>query len=86
MGVAEVERIVDRYGGKRSSLIGILHEIQARYKYLPEEALRQVADRLDMKFPHVYGVATLNRGVGIRFASAWVLPAMYGAARGLSMN
>jgi NADH-quinone oxidoreductase subunit E len=66
MGVAEVERIVDRYGGKRSSLIGILHEIQTRYNYLPEEALRQVADRLDMKFPQVYGVATFFKAFSLK--------------------
>ncbi len=42
----------------RSNLIAILQEIQEIYGYLPEDALLDVSDFIDMPLSGVYGVAT----------------------------
>ena len=44
--------------GERGDLIAILQEVQARFGYLPEEAMRRVAKFVNTSESHVYGVAT----------------------------
>ena len=56
-----VDLIVDKYQEKRTALISILHDVQDRYKYLPDEALRMVASRLRMDINEIYGVATFYK-------------------------
>ncbi len=53
-----VGQIVDKHRGERGELIAILEEIQAKYSYLPEEALRVVAERTGRSLIDIYGVAT----------------------------
>lgn len=43
-------------------LVNILHDVQAEFRYLPEEALRQVAQHLRLPRTQVYGVATFYHG------------------------
>ena len=61
MNLKSVDLIVDRYQEKRTALISILHDVQDRYKYLPEEALKMVASRLGMDINEIYGVATFYK-------------------------
>jgi NADH-quinone oxidoreductase subunit E len=60
-----VDRIVDRYQGRRTALISILHDIQERYRYLPEKALQTVASRLGMDPSDLYGVATFYKAFSL---------------------
>ena len=46
------------YGCQQSNLIAIMQEIQAEYKYLSEEALTLVAEKLGISTAKVYSVAT----------------------------
>jgi NADH-quinone oxidoreductase subunit E len=60
-----ITEILDRYGGRVDALIMILQDIQNIYRYLPEEALRIVTDRLDIPFSQVYEVATFYRSFSL---------------------
>ncbi len=42
----------------KSSLIPILQDVQNLYGYLPEDALKEIADFVEMPLSRVYGVAT----------------------------
>jgi len=55
-----VSEIVDQHGG-RGGLIAILQDIQARYGYLPSEALQAVAEKTGRPLVDIYGVATFYR-------------------------
>ena len=44
--------------GADASLISVLEEIQARYRYLPREAMILVSERLGVPLSQVYSVAT----------------------------
>lgn len=44
--------------GDRGNLIAILQEVQARFGYLPEEAMQRVAQSVGVPESQVYGVAT----------------------------
>ncbi len=65
MDVRPVNGIIDKYRGKKTALISILHDIQDRYHYLPEIALKKVAMRLDMDLPEIYGVATFYKAFSL---------------------
>ncbi len=65
MDLKTVDLIIDKYQEKRTALISILHDVQDRYKYLPEEALRIVASRLRMDINEVYGVATFYKSFSL---------------------
>ena len=65
MELKSVDLIVDKYQKKRTALISILHDVQDKYKYLPEEALKMVASRLRMDINEIYGVATFYKSFSL---------------------
>lgn len=65
MNIQTVEGIIGKHQGKKTALISILHDIQDRYNYLPEGALKKVAQRLQMDLPNLYGVATFYKSFSL---------------------
>ncbi len=55
---AQLESALAEFEAIQENLIPLLQEIQTRYHYLPEFALRRVASRLDVPLTDVYQVAT----------------------------
>ena len=66
MRVEEIEEIVENHQGRRGELISILEDIQSRYSYLPEEALRAVAARTGQSLVDIYGIATFYRWFSLK--------------------
>lgn len=65
---AELEKVCQiaaNYEDRCDSLIPMLQDIQSEYNYLPEEALRELAERLDLPLIRVYGVATFFRAFSL---------------------
>ena len=54
----KLNQIIASYPKDRSYLIQILQEVQAEYRYLPEEVLAHISDALGLSAATVYGVAT----------------------------
>ncbi len=54
----EIHSIVEKHRGRHGELMSILEDIQAKYSFLPEEALRTVAERTGRPLVDIYGVAT----------------------------
>jgi NADH-quinone oxidoreductase subunit E len=52
--------------GKNGSLINVLEDIQAEYRYLPEEALVLVSDRMGVPLSQVYSVATFYHAFSLK--------------------
>ncbi len=50
--------VINGHSGRLGPLLPILHELQDTFGHLPEEALRIVADRLNISRAEVHGVAT----------------------------
>jgi NADH-quinone oxidoreductase subunit E len=61
-----VSNIVAAHAGHRGGLIAILQDIQARYGYLPAEALRTVASETRTPLVDVYAVATFYRAFSLK--------------------
>src|SRR4030043_1386424 len=67
MNPKHIEKIIeDHHNGNQTSLISLLEEIQAKYSYLPEEALRIVAQKMGCSLVDLYGVATFYRAFSLK--------------------
>ena len=55
----EIDKILEKYEYKKSYLIAMLQNVQAIYRYLPEEAMTYIGEKVEGLSPAtVYGVAT----------------------------
>jgi NADH-quinone oxidoreductase E subunit len=55
---AEIDNLVGRYPDKQSALLPLLHLVQRRDRWLEREALRAIAEELELPLIHVEDVAT----------------------------
>jgi NADH-quinone oxidoreductase subunit E len=78
--MTEVTQIVDKHRGERGELIAILEEIQARYSFLPEDALRSVAERTGRSLTDIYGVATFYKWFSLKPRGKHLLTCCLGTA------
>lgn len=61
IGRRDILRILARHGSDRGGLIATLEQIQGRYGYLPESALRLISQETRRSLVDVYGIATFYR-------------------------
>ena len=54
----KTDEIIEHYGKKAGSLIPIMQDIQAEYRYLPGELLTYVAEQIGITEAKAYSVAT----------------------------
>lgn len=54
---SELAKTIEK-DGTGASLISVLEEVQARYRYLPQEAMILVSERMGVPLSQVYSVAT----------------------------
>src|SRR5512136_908537 len=80
MDIRTVDGIIEKYQGKRTALISMLHDIQNQYRHLPEKALRRVALRLKMDFSDIYGVVTFYKSFSLTLRGKHSLTLCLGTA------
>ncbi len=56
--VADIKRHVAKYPDRKSAVMPALWIAQEKFGWLSEEAMRLVAETIDMPYAHVYGVAS----------------------------
>lgn len=61
-----VEEIVAQHQGSLGGMLSILSEVQAKYGYLPEEALRRIAAATGTSLTDVYAVVTFYRAFSLK--------------------
>ena len=80
MSSTKTDRISVEHDKQHGELIALLEEIQAKYSYLPEEALRQVAQETGRSLVDVYGVATFYRAFSLKPRGKHLLSVCLGTA------
>lgn len=65
MGTVQLDRIIDRHGRDRSSLIAVLQDIQDEYNWVCEDHLRHVSREMGLPLTQVYGVASFYRALSL---------------------
>ena len=59
ISTAKLDEIIQSLGGKKSNLIAILQKVQEVYRYLPEDAMIYIGEKIEGLSPAtVFGVAT----------------------------
>jgi NADH-quinone oxidoreductase subunit E len=78
----EKENILNiiRNSNGKGGLISILEDIQAKYAYLPEKALRLVAKEKGFSLVDIYGVATFYKGFSLKPRGKHCVSACLGTA------
>jgi NADH-quinone oxidoreductase subunit E len=65
MSEIPVSEILNRYPADRTSSLAVLEDIQAAYKFLPRDALEEVAEYLGMQIGEVYQLATFYKAFSL---------------------
>lgn len=53
-----IDKIIEKYDGKSSSIISVLQDVQEEYRYLPENILEYISGKMDISLAKIYGIAT----------------------------
>lgn len=81
MNPEHIRVIIDHHeGGRKGGIISILEDIQAHYSYLPEEALKIVAEKTGHSLVDIYGVATFYKAFSLKPRGKHLLSVCLGTA------
>jgi NADH:ubiquinone oxidoreductase subunit E len=58
MDVAAIKAILDKFPEINGNLIGILHEVQNHFRYLPERELRYISKKTKIPITQIYSVVS----------------------------
>ena len=78
--ILNVDSFVERHKNNKSALISILQDIQAEYKWLPKEAIIEVAKKLDMPLIDVYAAATFYKAFRLKPRGKYLITVCLGTA------
>ncbi len=76
----KADEIIAYYGPKPGSLIPIMQDIQAEYRYLPGELLCYVADHIGVSRARAYSVATFYENFSFDAKGKYVIKVCDGTA------
>jgi NADH-quinone oxidoreductase subunit E len=65
MDNVKIDMIIDKHKGDASSLIQVLLEIQSENHWLPNEALEQVSEKLEVPLSRIQHVATFYKAFSL---------------------
>ena len=76
----KTDEIIEHYGKKAGSLIPIMQDIQAEYRYLPAELLSYVAKQIGITEAKAYSVATFYENFSFEAKGKYVIKVCDGTA------
>ncbi len=62
---SEIEAIIKQHGSKESAILSVLQDVQAKEKYLPQDALEYIGQRLHIPLNKIYRIATFYRAFSL---------------------
>lgn len=72
--------IEEKFDNNPEALVMVLQEVNTEYNYVPEEALRYVAEKLDVPLSKVYGVATFYKAFHLQPRGRHIISQCVGTA------
>jgi NADH-quinone oxidoreductase subunit E len=75
-----LEQILAGHEAERAAVISVLQDINARYRYLPENILRHTARALDIPLSRVYSIATFYNSFSLTPRGKYVVRVCMGTA------
>jgi len=80
MSLKKVDEIIKKYEGNDSWLVMILQDVQDEYNYLPAEAIKYVAEKLQIPLSRVFNVATFYSSLSLTERGKYLIKACDGTA------
>lgn len=78
---SEIDDLLNgRRDGETGSLMGVLEELQARYRYLPKDALILISESMGVPLSQTYGVATFYNAFSLKPKGRHVISVCTGTA------
>lgn len=75
-----IDKILEKNDCDKAKIIAIMQDIQAEYRYLPEEALKYAADKVGLSYAQVYGVATFYENFSLEGKGRYIIKVCNGTA------
>ena len=76
----KTDEIIEHYGRKASSLIPIMQDVQAEYRYLPGELLTYIASKIGITKAKAYSVATFYENFSLEPKGKYIIKICDGTA------
>lgn len=76
----EMDEILQKYRHEPSNIIAILQDTQGKYRYLPQEALIYLSDKLGISTAKIYSVATFYENFSLKPKGKYVIKICDGTA------
>ena len=76
----QVDEILKRYNYDSSDIIAILQDVQETYRYLPQEVLTYVADKVEIPWSRMFHLATFFKAFSLEPRGRHVLHVCLGTA------
>lgn len=78
--IKNVEGILAEYGTDKEQLINIMQAIQKEYRYLPQQSLEYISQKMDISEAKIYGVATFYENFSLDPKGKYVIKICDGTA------
>lgn len=65
MNESKLTEIIEKYGDDTHAVVAILQDIQEEFNYLPKDALKKVAEELDIPLSRILSVATFYKAFSL---------------------
>ncbi len=65
MEIDKVDKIIDKHGGRSSSLLQIMLDIQSENNWLPKQALDRVGEKLEVPMNRIQHIATFYKAFSL---------------------
>ena len=65
MKIDKVDKIIDKHGGRPSSLLQIMLDIQSENNWLPKQALDRVGEKLEVPMNRIQHIATFYKAFSL---------------------
>ena len=76
----EMDEILKKYGYSPGSIIAILQDTQAKYRYIPKEVFPYLSEKLQISTAKIYGVATFYENFSLHPKGKYVIRVCDGTA------
>ena len=75
-----IDQVLADHACDASQIIAIMQDVQAKYRYLPKDALRYIADKVGISESKIYGVATFYENFSLEAKGKHIVKVCAGTA------
>lgn len=80
MNLKKVDEVIEKYDSNDSWLVMILQDVQDEYNYLPADAIKHIARKLEIPLSRVFSVATFYSSLSLTERGKYIIKVCDGTA------